>query len=294
MPPNGTMSGWVIDMGQKHNINPKQASLMDVPDSPAMDVSGWAGNTETRWHASDREDFPKFDRPDPGPESDYFEDGESAWNSAMGHPLGIHMGSAWSANDRVKHVTVSSDRVMHPLRVTGEFHPDQGNTHGIWDDEDANGLNPETTQAVRRGENIKYENSFEDPGSVSIRAPRKNVQTWSDWVLNNPGEAGFRARRAVGAGYELIYGSDGVGKGHKQPVGLTASDLTIKPEGRDLTRDPDTGELHKTHSDAPTQTMRGAFIKPSSVTGKRNPGTEGWSIVVKDEPKQRQLPGMED
>lgn len=235
-------------MAAKDNLS-EQLHLFTPPDpDPAVDVSDWA--RQQQWHASSASVFPKTDRDVSSPEE---EDDNGEWNSAAGHPLGFHVGTPWAATDRDAY----SKKVYHPLSISGkETHPpnehymavseDYGfDMPDLWSDEAANGAAPEATRAIRQGKNVPYINEGEDIGSVSYRAPRRNLRTWSQSVMHNP-DSTFAEREAVRRGAELAYVrlpakirtplnviKDSQGQSMEIPVpkGLKASPIDFSPEG---------------------------------------------------------------
>jgi len=268
-------------MAAKDNLS-EQLHLFTPPDpEPAVDVSDWA--RQQQWHASKQGIFPKTDRDVSSPKRD----DSAEWRSAAGHPLGFHMGTPWAATDR----DVFAHKVYHPLNLQGEdyaptdeldmaVNEDYGfDIPHLWSDDSANGANAESTRAVRQGKNIPYLNEGEDVGSVSYRAPRKNIRTWSQSVIHNP-DSTFAERAAVRKGAELAYvrlpnnirgpvntikDSQGESMEVPTPRGLKASPIDFSPEGLSSQAqhefyDEETGEMI-----LPERRLLGRFTYPEKT-----------------------------
>lgn len=218
-------------MSASDNLNPR---LFDLPEaSNSVDLTKAWGEKRGLWHSSDDARMPLKDRDVPEDQDDY------DWSGTAPHPLGIHLGSSYAALVR------SHGRVMHPVKLEGRHL----SSH-TYNDDDANGADPELTRAVRRGENVRYENDFEDEQSVSYRAPVGNVVTWAKDVVRNPGDHSYHERRAVRQGAELVYTPEtpyqpngysvfdylGPKSTHELAPGITGRDLDISPQGYE---DPD-------------------------------------------------------
>jgi hypothetical protein len=252
-------------MAAKDNLS-EQLHLFTPPDpEPLVDVSDWA--RQQQWHSSKESVFPEKDRDIP--ESlDERDENDNEYSGSGGHPLGVHVGTTWSARDRDTFIR----NKYHPVHLQGEDHlpshemdtaldPDYGfDIPHLWNDDSANGAVPESTKAIRAGKNIPYRNDSEDRGSVSYRAPRKNLSTWAERVMTKP-DSTFAEREAVRRGTEIVYTpyrpptssnsmkklidnddrpTVGDGWDHlPQPIevpaprGLTASPIDFGPEGRD-------------------------------------------------------------
>lgn len=214
-------------MSAADHLRPEQMSLFNKSDydEPVIDLSKhWAQRDDVVWHASHEDALPtkSKDVQDPATQDFFspskeqwpedYDEGDTGWNSETRHPLGFHAGTAWSAFERAEHNLNNTVRSMHPIAVSGPAAPPPLRGGGIvqdrglvWGDEAANGADAASTQAVRRGENVWYENDVEDVGTASVRAPRENLSSWREWVLRNPDEATYSERRAAARGAELTY-----------------------------------------------------------------------------------------
>jgi hypothetical protein len=252
-------------MAAKDNLS-EQLHLFTPPNTdPVVDVSDWA--RQQQWHSSKESVFPEKDRDIPESLDELDKEGNE-YAGAAGHPLGVHVGTTWSARERDTFIR----NKYHPVHLQGEDHlpshemdtaldPDYGfEKPNLWNDDSANGAVPESTRAIRAGKNIPYLNDSEDRGSISYRAPRKNLSTWAESVMTKP-DSTFAEREAVRKGTEIVYTPNRyrtrsksrqklidnndrptVGDGYEvlpQPIevpaprGLTASPIDFGPEGRD-------------------------------------------------------------
>lgn len=250
-------------MAAKDNLS-EQLHLFTPPNpDPAVDVSDWA--RQQQWHSSKESVFPAKDRDIPEDLDERDKEGNE-YAGAAGHPLGFHVGSPWAARERDTFL----QHKYHPVRLIGEdsspssehymaVNEDYGyDIPHVWSDDAANGAAVEATIAIRQGRNVPYRNDSEDRGSISYRAPRKNISTWAERVTSKPNST-FAEREAVRKGTEIVYtpyrypesttsrqklidndDRPTVGDGYEvlpqsievsAPRGLTASPIDFGPEG---------------------------------------------------------------
>lgn len=188
-----------------------QPRLFEPEEPKRVDVTRSLNRHDVYWHASEAERFPahedewRHETPDAKPFS--LMSGETGFDAGRPHPLGLHVGTAGAAAERGR--DTPNRKYAHPFYVTGSYaRPERlhntGDLH-TWKDENANGLDPEATRAVREGKNVLYENETEDAGNVSIRAPRQNLHTWAEHVRLYPHEHTYAERTAAKGGADLIY-----------------------------------------------------------------------------------------
>lgn len=250
-------------MGAADSLHPQQLALFQVPETEPVDVSNWARQNE--WHAS-RSALLPTEEPEHRKAADDVLDKRTGlpWSPGNGHPLGFHAGTAWAAVERAAESGYGLRGGLHPVRVRGDnATPQDGSSEAmledgfpttddgwLWSDDAANGGDPEATRAVRGGKNVWYQNDSEDEQSISVRAPRQNVHTWSEHVMRHADEHSLAEIRAAKRGADLIYviGSldealrrnnqatalrrAEIAKPGKIPPGLTASPITVHPEGK--------------------------------------------------------------
>lgn len=166
---------------------------------PEMDYepSAWLGRRDISFHSSERSEMPL--------------------RESAGHfGVGIHHGDFVAAGERGAMYGTGQSREgstvrinpsqflgahfrshIHPIRMTGETaisaEPKERITaekeavagRAVFTDVEAN------TQLgkdiVVSGANVPYANEAENKGSISFRSPRKNLRTWSEDVLGDPG-----------------------------------------------------------------------------------------------------------
>lgn len=221
-------------MAAKDNLQPR---LFDIeenqPKHLSQDIEPWG----TYWHGSDDIRLPSEDR------GEDIDTNYRPSNPLMGHPYGFHAGTMLAAVDR-------QHEYLHPVEISGlaaarpwnsmghlnaeeqlarsetpDVHGDIPLTH-IWDDRQAN-AGGDATALVRSGKNIVYENDVEDPGSYSVRSPRRNIRTWSERVMGDP-YSNYWERKAAKQGADLVYT-----RTHEKPSGFEGTNL-IPPPSFDL------------------------------------------------------------
>lgn len=264
-------------MSAADKIQPKQLTLFDpAPYTHREDLTDWAKDEGVVWHATTAEHFPEKEEDWRAETPD---DKTAPWRSSNPHPLGMHAGTLYAAALRTKHS--KSARAIYPLRVQGSSAavPSEwaGVTEDIWTDNEANGRLPESTEAVRSGKNVWYENDYEDTDSLSVRAPRKNLQTWSEHVLANPYSHSIPAVRAAVRGYELSYidpKNDFEEKRAKTPRGLTVSSIRATPAD-------------------PFSVYSPAMVRPRLQRKPDEAALARQRDKIRDIARQRRLPGME-
>lgn len=177
------------DMEQEHNIQP---ALFDLPPQEPVEIKipEW-------WHSSKEENLPPQGK---------------IKQTLHGSSLGFHIGTPGAALDRTAVNPYKGDdsRHMHPVYLSGERVKEVPPEHqtedpDYWEDWSAN-TSEEATAAVASGENVHYWNEYESRGEESVRAPRRNIMSWSEHVLAHPEQHHYYERKAAHKGAELVYG----------------------------------------------------------------------------------------
>jgi hypothetical protein len=191
---------------------------------------------------------------DPGPS----DDAGHLWGSGGGHPLGVHVGTKYAAAERTQHVSYmrgESEAHVHPVYLRADTDADfafpkgearydipyyksgggwryeGGNTvpaEALWNDDAANGGDPRSTKAVRKGKTVAYVNTEEDGGSTSYRAPAGRLQNWNAHVLEHHSEMSLPEVRAAREGLNLSY----VAPEHPMPTELPPGFIMERPKER--------------------------------------------------------------
>ena len=215
------------------------ASSYDKPE-PAMDYDPemWATRADITYHASSKPQMPGEQNVHPDtPPRQY---GEPPRPSGTNFGYGFHHGDLGSALDRggiTSPSHISSEDFhhynmrpfIHPLRQSGEMALLDGpNEPSLYTKLPAKGTSDDVRRSVKRraaetahplvhtdsdansapgtklvgqGKTVPYVNAAENPGSISFRSPRANLNTWAEDVASDPGAS--RQHRLLAEQFDL-------------------------------------------------------------------------------------------